>query len=90
MRLKETLVVFAGIRTALVGVMQEPHGRLTTFQCHPQRLDNQVAVVNSTHGPPNEESRIEVAERREIKLPAAAEHELGRVPDPVLCQNSAL
>ena len=24
MRLKETLVVFAGIRTALIGVMQEP------------------------------------------------------------------
>ena len=28
MRLKETLVVFAGIRTALVGVMQEPRGLL--------------------------------------------------------------
>ena len=33
MRLKETLVVFAGIRTALIGVMQEPRGRLATFQC---------------------------------------------------------
>ncbi len=84
MRLKETLVVFAGIRTALIGVMQEPRGRLATFQCHPQRLDNQVTVVNSTYGPPNEESRVEVEERREIKLPAAADHELGRVPDPPL------
>ena len=53
MRLKETLVVFAGIRTTLIGVMQEPRGRLATFQCHPQRLDNQVTVVNSTYGPPN-------------------------------------
>ena len=84
MRLEDPLVVFARIRTALVGVMQETSSGLTAFQRHLEGLDHEVAIIDRTDRPANQEARVEVEDRREIELSTAADHELGGIADPAL------
>ena len=84
MRLEELLVVLARLRAPLVGVMQESCRGRAAFQRHLERLDDQMAIVNGTDGPADQVSRVEVENRREIELPAAADHEIGGIADPPL------
>ena len=64
--------------------MQETRGRLTAFQGHPQCLDDEMAIVDGTDGPADEEPRVEVEDRRQVERTTAANDELGRVANPAL------
>ena len=82
MRRDDPLVILARIRTPLVGVMQETRGRLTAFQGHPQCLDDEMAIVDGTDGPADEEPRVEVEDRRQVERTTAANDELGSCRQP--------
>ncbi len=43
-----------------------------------------MPIVDGTHRPADQEAGVQVENRREIQLPAAADHKLRRVPDPAL------
>jgi hypothetical protein len=43
-----------------------------------------VTIIDRAHGPPHEETRVQVENRGQIKLAALADDELGGVPDPAL------
>ena len=43
-----------------------------------------MAIIDRTDRPADQEPRVEVGDRREIELPAAADHKLGRVANPPL------
>jgi hypothetical protein len=45
-------------------------------------LQREVPVVDRTHGPSHDEPRKQIEDRRQIQLPALADHELGGVADP--------
>ena len=64
--------------------MQEPCRGRAALQGHLERLDDEMAIVDGTDGPADQEPRVEIENRREIELPTAADHELGRVADPAL------
>ncbi len=89
MHLEDPLVVLAGIRTSLVGVMQETRGWLPACQGHVEGLAHKMAIVDRTDRPANQEARVEVEDRREIELPTAADHELGGIADPALTNSCA-
>ena len=84
MRLENPLVVLARIRAALIGMMQETRRWLTAFQRHVERPHDEMAIVDRADGPADQEARVEIENRREIELPAAADHELRRVAGPPL------
>ena len=52
--------------------------------------DRQMAVVHGADGPPHDESREQIQDRREVELAAAADDELGRVADPPLIRRVRL
>ena len=54
------------------------------LQRHLERLDGHLAVVARTDGPPHDEPREQIQDRRQIELAAAADDELRRVADPPL------
>ena len=56
-RVEEVLVVLARVRAALVGVMQEPEVGAPALQGHLKRLDGQVAVIDGTERPADDERR---------------------------------
>ena len=51
---------------------------------HLQGLDGHVPVVHRADGPPHDEPREQIQDRREVQFAAAADDELGRVADPPL------
>ena len=52
---EETLIVLAGVRRALVGMMQETDLGTATLQRHLEGLDRQVAIIAGTDGPADDE-----------------------------------
>jgi hypothetical protein len=78
------LVVLAGIRAPLVGVVQEAAARAAAFERHVQGLQREVAIIDGAHCPPAHVPREEVQHDRQVELAAGANHKLGRVSDPAL------
>ncbi len=46
-----------------------------------------MAIVDSTDGPADHQARVEIEQRRQVELAAAADHELRRVADPALVRS---
>ena len=82
-RLEDVLIVFARVRAALVGVMPQPDVRTSAFERHLQGFDSDMPVVHCADGPPDDEPREQIQDRREVELAAAAapDDELGRIAD---------
>ena len=75
------LIVLTGVRAALVGMMEEPHLRAPPLQCHVERLDGDVAIIDRTDGPAHDKPREQVEDDRQIEFAAPPDHELRRVAD---------
>ena len=57
---QQGLIIFAGVLTAPVRVMQQAGGRLAHGNRHLQRGDNQVAFQAVAHGPADNPARVQV------------------------------
>ena len=89
-RVEEVLVVLARVRAALVGVMQEPEVGAPALQGHLKRLDGQVAVIDGTERPADDEPGKQIEDHRQIELAAGGDDELGRIPDSALIRRRRL
>src|SRR6266700_4535174 len=72
------LVVLAGVRAALVGVMEQAHPGAPTAQRLVERRDGEVPVVDRADRPPDDQPGVEVDDRREVELPRRGQ-QFGRV-----------
>ena len=81
---EQSLVVFAGIGTALIGMMKQARLRTAPLQGHLARADRQIAVVHGADGPAHDKAGVEVEDGCQVQLGAGADHELGGVADPAL------
>ena len=81
---EHTLIVLAGIRAPLIGMMQEALRGTSTSQCQLECLEDEMAVIDGTDGPADQEARVEVEQSGQIELPAGPDHDLRRVGDPPL------
>ena len=81
---QHVLVVGTRIGTPLVGMVEEPRCRPTTLQCHLERRDDEMPVVDGTQGPADEEPGVEIEDRRQVACAAATDHDLRRVSHPPL------
>ncbi len=78
-------IVFAGVRAALVGMVQQPRIGATTSQRHVERPDREVTIVLGGDGPADHESREQVHVRRQVPVGAARPKvPLGGVAHPAL------
>ena len=64
--------------------MEEADVRAPALERHLQGLDGHVPVVHRADGPPHDEPREQIQDRREVQLPLLPMTKLGRVADPPL------
>jgi hypothetical protein len=77
-------IVFARVRTALIGMMKETRLWAAMLQRHVERAEYVVPIVHRADRPADHEARIEVENGGEIQLGAAPDDELCRVTHPAL------
>ena len=71
-------------------MMEETDVRAPALERHLQSLEGHVPVVHRADGPPHDEPREQIQDRREVQFAAAADDELGRVADPPLIRGVRL
>jgi hypothetical protein len=77
-------IILAGVRAALIGVMQEAGVRTPPLHRLVEGTEGQVTVIHGTERPADDEPGMQIHDDRQIELGAAADEKLSGVADPTL------
>ena len=67
--LEHRLIVLAGVRRSLIGVMEQAACGAAALHRHVEGLDGQMSIVDGADGPPHNEPREQIENDRAVPLP---------------------